>query len=102
MLFSSYKNKSPRIDKVNQALPELMDFIKDYKIKNGSNKFAIWLQQYESDIFIDGVLNSLHKKRIFALSKHDSIICKKSDLDKVLPVIEKVFSKNKFEGKLVY
>ena len=102
MLFSSYKNKSPRIDKVNQALPELMDFIKDYKIKNGSNKFAIWLQQYESDIFIDGVLNSLHRKRIFALSKHDSIICKKSDLDKVLPVIEKVFSKNKFEGKLVY
>lgn len=102
MLFSSHRNRSPRIDKVTQALPELMDFIKEYKIQNGSNQFAIWLQKYESNIFIDGILNSLHKKRIFALSKHDSIICKSKELDKVLPVIEKVFSKNKFEGKLVY
>lgn len=102
MLFSSHKSKSPRIDKLNQELPELMSFVNEYKTENGSNQFAIWLQKYESNLFIDGVLKTLYKKKLFALSKHDSIICKKVDLQKILLVINEVFSKNNFEGKLVY
>jgi len=102
VLFSSYKNKSSRIDGMHEVFPELMSFINNYKIDNGSNQFAIWLQKYESNLFIDGVLKTLYRKRIFALTKHDSVICKRQDLQKVLDVISDVFSKNNFKGKLAY
>lgn len=51
--------------------------------KKGDNQFAITLQQKESAVFIDVILRGLYKSSYKVLSKHDSILCKESDLETV-------------------
>lgn len=102
LLFSSHKNKSNNLTKMREAYPELMNYIDDYKIENGHKNFSISLQKEESRIFIDGILNRLSFLKIPSLSKHDSIICKQSDFEEVLDVINSIFSLNNFKGNLVY
>lgn len=51
--------------------------------KKGDNQFAITLQKKESDVFIDFILRGLYKSSYKVLSKHDSILCKQSDLEAV-------------------
>lgn len=40
----------------------------------------VFLQRVESSLFIDNILNDLQDKGITAISKHDAIICKESDI----------------------
>lgn len=102
VLFSSYKNRSEQLKKMKAEFPELMQYIEDYKKAHGSNNFSIDLQKKEAEIFIDGILTDLMKKGLFCLSKHDSIILKKEDLDTVLEVINYNFTLKNFKGNLVY
>lgn len=54
-----------------------------------NNSFAIWLQQIESEIFIDGIFKDLVRKKIWSASKHDSIIFLESDQKEVTEVMRK-------------
>lgn len=55
--------------------------------KVGNASFAVLLQNIESIIFIDGILKKLLAKGFKVFSKHDSILCKQSDLDEVLQIM---------------
>ena len=56
--------------------------------KMGSNYFAIALQRIEADLFIDNLLPALYNSGIkHVLTKHDSILCKKSDRVKVQNIL---------------
>lgn len=54
----------------------------------GNAGFAILLQRIESSIFIDEILATLLDKNFKVLSKHDSILCRKSDEKKVKILIQ--------------
>ena len=66
----------------------------------GNASFAVMLQQAESLVFIDRILAQCHKKRIKALSKHDSILCRLSDKRKATAIIVKVL--NQLFGRFTY
>ena len=66
----------------------------------GNASFAVLLQQAESLVFIDRILATCHKKKIKALSKHDSILCRQSDKRKATAVIVKVL--NQLFGRFTY
>jgi hypothetical protein len=58
------------------------------------------LQLKESNIFIDGILRLIKTKKIFCLTKHDSLIVKENDMDMVLKMAQEFFNKIDFEYNL--
>ena len=66
----------------------------------GNASFAVMLQQIESLVFIDEILDKCHKSGIKALSKHDSILFRQCDRSFVAAIIIKVL--NKVFGKFSY
>jgi hypothetical protein len=100
LLFSSHKNKDPRIKKLREIFPNVINYINDYKKKNGYKTFAVMLQNKESQIFIDDIWYELKKKGFFCLTKHDSFIVKKEDVKEITEYIQLYFDSIGFEGKL--
>lgn len=99
LMFS--RNESFKEEKLElkELFPKLVD--KAFEIKDGEhNKLAILLQQFESELFIDKILTKIYKNNLFALSKHDSIICKIEDSDRVKAIIQNEFDKIGFRGTL--
>ena len=68
----------------------------DYR-RDGSRQLALILQKFESKVFIDIILKNLYDKNIKALSKHDSIVCRESDVDLVRSIMSEELS-NIFSG----
>jgi len=100
VLFSSQNNKSYGIKMFRNRFPNLMNWIDKYKKDNGYENFAIMLQKKESEIFIDGIYKNIIRSKVWSLTKHDSVICKSGDYDKVKQIMEDYFDKIKFKGTL--
>ena len=120
VLFSEFKPKwNPSVQMWVDNHPELYWFIQNFKkgyfkahkdnilsqkvfrVKK-SDKSAyeastsflpVLLQKIEAMIFLDHILIDLYHKGIFALSKHDAILCKRSDSVKVKRIMEQHLSK---------
>jgi len=121
IFFSSHKNYSPDRKKMKTIFPDLIEMIDLFKKEKraerkkqkekkgevydnkGDNQFAITLQKKESEIFIDGLLSKLQKTGFKVLSKHDSILCKKSDVTAVkgfvMNYLNEVFGKGNYQLK---
>jgi hypothetical protein len=100
LLFSSWRNTNPRIKKMKELFPNVINYISDYKRENGDSEFAIMLQLKESEIFIDDIWMTLKEDGFFALTKHDSIICKKEDENVIRDFITMYFDSIGLEGTL--
>lgn len=98
LLFSSHRNKSKKLKLLKEFFPNLIDWINQYKKYNGNEQFAIMLQKEESTMFIDHIWTELKKKKLFALTKHDCIICKKEDEQEVTEFIQMYFDSIGFAG----
>lgn len=81
--YSAYKASSMFKNEMKKLFPSVVRWIDSFKKKYGKSDFAKLLQRIEAQIFIDKILRELCKKKISCLSKHDSILCKKSDKDRV-------------------
>lgn len=101
LMFSKETLKSELKDKLKEIFPSVVDKVDEYKKLNGYNTFSIMLQKKESEIFIDGLWKELKKKKIFCTPKHDCLIVKKKDADRVEEIIKDYFKKIKFKGKIV-
>jgi hypothetical protein len=120
VLFSGFNTKwNPSVQMWNDNHPELYWFIQSFKkgyykahkdnilsqkvsITERSDKLAykasvsflpVLLQKVEALIFIDHILVDLYHQGIFAVSKHDAILCKQSDSVKVRRIMDKHLSK---------
>lgn len=100
LLFSSHKNKSTLLAQLKEVFPEVLEYIKNYKVVYGDKEFSIMLQKFESDLFVDTVWSQVKKLGLFCLTKHDSIICKKEDSKIVQEILTKCFEERSFEGRL--
>ena len=99
--FSKHNNNS-NIEKriLKKYFPNIIKFIAEFKKSmiakyksdglprgdanhKGNASFAVLLQNIESVIFIDIILRDLVNLGIDALTKHDSVLCKESDLGRV-------------------
>jgi len=99
MMFGSTKGKGQKI--FDMYYPQAGRVIKQIKSKknihNPSKKkysnLAFLMQRTERAIFGE-IWNELAKQNIIYLTVHDSIICKKSESEKVITIMESVLSKH--------
>lgn len=94
LLFSKSTLRSNEKAKLRKVLPFLVDFCDSFKVANGENQLAITLQTKEAKLFIDGILKECLKLKLIVLSKHDSILCKESDIEIVTTIINKYLMKS--------
>lgn len=99
LMFSKNEHFTEEKEILSKIFPLVVEKAKEIKNEN-HNTLAILLQQFESKLFLDIILKKIYKLKIFALSKHDSIICKKEDSDKVYNIIIEEFNKINFNGKI--
>ena len=78
-----FSKKFPLIYKIISTLKE-----------NKYQKFSIFLQKKESNMFIDIICKELIQNNIIPLTIHDSIIVKKEEQEKTLEIIKTVFYNN--------
>lgn len=97
ILFSSHKNRTKNKTKLKELFPSVIEFIDNYKKENGDAMFAIKMQRKESTMFIDNIYNQLKKKKLFALTKHDSLIVKEENKVEVIKLIEAYFEGLNFD-----
>jgi len=88
LMFSSRKNNTAGKAKLKTLFPSVIKWIDDYKKEHGDESFAIMLQLFESDLFIDNIYKTIKKKKMFCLTKHDSFIVKRKDLEAKKGIIE--------------
>lgn len=93
LLFSKHRFHSEYKTKLKSLFPNLVKVIDAYKKEKEDNQFAIDLQRRESEIFIDQILYTLLKNGIKALSKHDSILCPKSQQEIAEKIIKEILDK---------
>lgn len=103
LLFGKYTLKSKEKSELKAILPQLVNYTDKYKKENGDNQLPIKLQQMEANLFIDKILKECEEQSLLVLTKHDSILCKKSDLPKVKEIVYKhltaMFGEGKFKLK---
>lgn len=100
ILFSSRNNNTSSKKKLKELFPTVIKWIDDYKEENGDENFSVMLQQTESSIFIDTILTKVKSKHLFCLTKHDSVIVRESDKDKVMKIIQDHFTSISFQGEV--
>jgi hypothetical protein len=101
LMFSNEDYSSELKTKLKELFPSVVEFVDNYKKENGYKNFSIMLQKIESNIFIDGLWKMIKRKKIFCTPKHDCLIVKEKDANKVEDIIKKYFEKIKFKGKII-
>lgn len=100
IMFSSQKNSTTGKTKIKELFPTIVKWIDDYKKQNGDSQFSIMLQKKESEIFIDTILEKIKSKKLFCLTKHDSVIVREKDSLKIQEMIQDSFNEIGMEGEL--
>lgn len=100
LFFSSRKNKSQKVKDLKKIMPNVVEFINDYKKEHGDKAFSIMLQRKESEIFIDGILKRALTLGYFCIPKHDSLLIRKQDKEDIRKIMEDYFKEIFFEGVL--
>lgn len=101
LMFSKESLKSKLKAKLKSIFPAVVKAVDDYKEEYGYKAFSVMLQKRESDIFIDGLWAEMKKRKIFCTPKHDCLIVRKEDSERVESIISDYFKKIKFRGKIV-
>ena len=101
LMFSSHKYRSPLKAKLRKLFPNVIKAVNTYKKENGSNQFAIMLQKFEANFFIDNLFKKINTKNRFVLTKHDSIIVAEKDLENAKKIAKKICEKVDFVGLFV-
>lgn len=99
-LFSDINTPFRYKNELKLLFPSVTSDINKIKKEKGYKNFSIDLQKRESEIFIDNLWTQIKKTKKFCLTKHDSLIVKKEDLEDVMEIICSYFKEINFEGKL--
>jgi hypothetical protein len=101
LLFSHQNNRTTAKAKLKLLFPNVVTWIDDYKKENGYEEFAVMLQKFESEMFIDNIWKNIKEEGFFCLTKHDSLIVKTGDVSRILEIANEHFNRINFTGKLV-
>jgi len=92
LAFSSYKYNTATKKKFKQQFPNVVAHIDSFKREEKrSQLFSIRLQQMEAELFVDNLYPNIKDQGMFCLTKHDSLIVKKEDEERVVGIIEDCF-----------
>ena len=85
---------------MREMFPSVMKYVDTFKKENGSNQFSISLQKKEAEIFIDNLYPKVRKRKLFCLTKHDSLIVRREDEAEVRQIIKEYFNEIGFKAHL--
>lgn len=98
VVFSDRKHNTATKKLFGKNFPNVISHIDAFKKKKKkSNLFSIELQQLESEIVIDNLYPNIKGLGIFCLTKHDSLIVRKQDEERVINVINAYACSIEFE-----
>lgn len=104
--FSSFLNNTTFKKDFKGLFPSVIEWIDNYKsfghskYVDNSNRFAILLQSFESEMFVDNLLMRCLEQDIFCITKHDSLIVKKEDEARVREIMKEYFNEINFKAKI--
>jgi len=98
LLFSSEKNTTTQKKILKSLFPSVIDWVDRFKKENGYKKFSVELQKIESNLFIDVLLNKIKTKKLFCLTKHDSLIIRRNDYEPIMEIVTKTSNEIGFGG----
>jgi len=93
--YAGDKNKNALLVQrfINKEYPKAHQFAWNQKKNNHYKKFSHKLQSYEAEIFIDGIMEELDRRGVWATSIHDGICGKSSDLEEIIAVFNNITGK---------
>ncbi|WP_036153882.1 hypothetical protein [Maribacter forsetii] len=100
IIFAPNDTKNIYKEGLENLYPELIKYSESIKYQKGYKELSIMLQNCESNLYIDHLLKSLQDLGIECTSKHDSIICRQSDVDFVEQLMKQEMLKIDFKCKL--
>lgn len=101
LMFSSEDNNTKRKEMLKKLFPTVVDYVDAYKKDKGYKNFSISLQQKEAEIFIDGIWKEVKREGLLCITKHDAVICRREDMDRVREIIQEHFEIINFKGKII-
>lgn len=96
--FSGAESPSDKKKLLKEKFPQLIEMTAAFKRFYGNNAFAILLQRVKSEIFIDNIVPKLVEKKIWQLTKHNSVLGEGKDEPLVSSIIMSVLSDDKING----
>ncbi len=99
ILFSSNYSKTGKKE-FKSLFPKVLIWINRFKKENGYKTLSTTLQKMESKLFIDKIYHRVKGGKLFCLTKHDSLIVRCRDYEKVMKIIHKEFNTFGLKGKL--
>lgn len=96
----SKRSNSKHYAKLKALFPTVTTWISEYKKANGSNMFAVMLQKEEAKMFIDNIWHDIKEQGYFCLTKHDSVIVRKEQLEGVQEIISIYFKSIDFTANI--
>ncbi|WKV12195.1 hypothetical protein [Marivirga harenae] len=90
ILKARVKEKYPTVFKIIDGYKDMKEAKKRYVGDKAYGKFASNLQAIEAYIFIDHIFNRLHKNKIVALLRHDSVLVSERNKDSALNIMQGV------------
>ncbi|PZF72607.1 hypothetical protein DN068_12130 [Taibaiella soli] len=100
LAFSSEKNHTAAKKKFKERFPNVVAHIDGVKKEGESRDFSITLQKREAEIFVDNLYPSIKDAGLFCLTKHDSLIVKRTEVNQVLEIVREYFNYLEFECTL--
>jgi hypothetical protein len=98
MVFSDRRSNTTSKKQFRQHFPNVFKHIDDFKKqKKNSSLFSVELQQLESEMVIDNLYPNIKEMGKFCLTKHDSMIVKRRDVETIVTLITACFKNFSFE-----
>ena len=90
--FSSHRHSSEHKRMFRELFPNVLAHIDGFKREKGkSGLFAVELQLWESEIFIDNIFINIREQGLFCITKHDSVIVREKDVEVVIRIMTGCF-----------
>lgn len=100
ILFNKAGINTVQKERLREIFPNIIKNIDNYKKACGYKKFSVSLQKKESEIFISKIYPLLDRSLDLVFTKHDSFIVRREDQERAIDIIEGLFKKISFQGKL--
>jgi hypothetical protein len=106
MLFSKPDNNTREKALLKKEFPNIIKWIDNFKKtaigseEQKHKQFAIMLQLKESDIFIDNFYKLIKEEGMFCITKHDSVIVREENKDRVKQIMKDYCNKINFKTNI--
>lgn len=100
VLFGKENQRTQGIKDFSELFPSVLKWINNYKSENGYKDFSVMLQKEEAKMFVDEIYREIKREKLFCLTKHDSLIIRREDLEEVQEFVDEYFDSICFEGTL--